>query len=242
MKKTNAYSMLGWLAMILTPVGAVIFFGWRVYTAVYTETSSDWLAIPAGIAAAVGLEMVGIFAGHLAMELWQRKDGRAWLAVGIMVVYVAIGVIELAGTIGQVMFLIAPLVYVLVGLRQAVDEQVGRETAVSQTKLDFQLEQARLDKEIDRRIKLEKQQAANAAKLARIDKAATSKRQDTRQDTGTLPSDWRQLTDTQRHDLAHLPRVEREQIMPELADRTRRLWHERLDEIAAQNGSFLQEK
>jgi flagellar biosynthesis GTPase FlhF len=149
-KQISAYTILGYLAMFLTPIGAVIFFGWRVYTAVHAETGTNWLAIPAGIAAAVGLEMVGIFAGHLMMELWQRRDGRAWLAAGIMAVYVGIGVIELAGTIGQVMFLIAPLVYVLVGLRQTVDEVAGRETAVSATRLDFQLEQARLDREAER--------------------------------------------------------------------------------------------
>jgi len=165
----NAYTFLGWLAMVLTPVGAVIFFGWRVYTAVNAETGTAWLAIPAGIAAAVGLEMVGIFAGHMSMELWQRKDGRAWLAVGIMAVYVAIGVVELRGTIGMVMFLIAPLVYVLVGLRQSVDEEKGKETAVSSKRLDFQLEQAARDKELERELKAQQQADETAVRMARAE-------------------------------------------------------------------------
>jgi hypothetical protein len=59
-----------------------------------------------------------------------------------------------------------------------------------------------------------------------------------RQDTGNLPSDWRQLTTEQRKELAHIPRGEREDMLPELAPRTLRLWHQRLDEIAAQNGSY----
>jgi len=231
----NGYKILGWLAMLLTPIGAVIFFGWRVYTAVYTETSNAYLATPAGVAAAVGLEMVGIFAGHLAMELWQRRDGRAWLAAGIMAVYVAIGVIELSGTIGQVMFLIAPLVYVLVGLRQAVDEAAAAETAVSSTKLRYQMDQAAADRELERELRRKRQEAATAVKLAKFKSGpATSERQD----TGKLPLDWRQLSRQQRHDLAHATREERDKNLPELADRTRRLWHERLDKIAAQNGNY----
>ena len=60
--------------------------------------------------------------------------------------------------------------------------------------------------------------------------------------TEEISTDWRRLTDRQRYDLAHATREERAEIMPELADRTRRLWHERLDEIAAQNGSYVESK
>lgn len=62
------------------------------------------------------------------------------------------------------------------------------------------------------------------------------KRQDTRRDNGILPTDWRQLSRQQRHVLAGSTREERENMFPELADRTRREWHSRLDKIAA-NGS-----
>jgi hypothetical protein len=74
---------------------------------------------------------------------------------------------------------------------------------------------------------------------ARIQAQHTSPgRQDIRQDAGNLPDDWRQLTNGQRRDLAHATREEREDMFPELAGRTRREWHRRLDEIAAQNGSY----
>jgi hypothetical protein len=65
------------------------------------------------------------------------------------------------------------------------------------------------------------------------------KRQEKRQDAGDLPTDYRLLTAEQRYELAHLTRVERNKMMPNLAARTRRAWHERLDKVAAQNGSFI---
>lgn len=68
--------------------------------------------------------------------------------------------------------------------------------------------------------------------------AATS-RQDRRQVLDKLPTDWRQLTPKQRHDLAHATREDREKMFPELATRTRREWHTRLDELAAQDADFV---
>lgn len=67
---------------------------------------------------------------------------------------------------------------------------------------------------------------------------ARKERQEERQLAGNLPSDWRKLSDNDRYEFAHATREERDRMMPEVAERTRRLWHERGDEIAAQNGSF----
>jgi len=52
-------------------------------------------------------------------------------------------------------------------------------------------------------------------------------------------SDWRYLSDEERYHLAHLPRDERAAMLPD-APRTRRLWNERLDKIAAQNGNYME--
>jgi len=51
-----------------------------------------------------------------------------------------------------------------------------------------------------------------------------------------LPVDWRQLTLKQRRQLAHLDRNERQDLFANLAPRTQRLWNQRLDQIAEQNG------
>lgn len=52
---------------------------------------------------------------------------------------------------------------------------------------------------------------------------------------GDLPTDWRKLTDEQIRHLAVLSRGEREKQFPKLKPRTRREWHTRLDELAAEN-------
>ena len=72
-------------------------------------------------------------------------------------------------------------------------------------------------------------------------KPTATSRQDTRQDTGNLPADWRQVTPAQRHELAHMTREQRAKIMPELSERAERDWHNRLDEIAAKNGAYMRQ-
>ncbi|MBX3058277.1 MAG: hypothetical protein KF770_17580 [Anaerolineae bacterium] len=235
------YDYLSLVAMIAVPLAPAFFFGHMVYTAVAMLPAPAWLAIIIGVAAAVGLELVGILAGHVANTAWTVKDyGRAALGALVMVVYVAIGVVELWGSIGAVMFLIAPLVYLLAalqeGLHTAVNQQVA-ETAVSRQQ---EQEERRQQREHEQRMELERLRLAHDEKLARIAaKPQPQPRQIARQDTGNLPHDWRQLTGQQRRDLAHLTREGREALMPELSERARRDWHNRLDEIAAQNGSYV---
>lgn len=236
----SRYDILAIIAMIAVPLAPAFFFGHAVYTAVASLPAPTWLAVVIGAAAAVGLELVGILAGHVANTAWRLADyGRAVLGGLIMAVYVIIGVVELWGSIGAVMFLIAPLVYLLAalqdGLHTAVNQQVA-ETAVSRQQ---EQEDRRQQREHEQRMELERLRLAHDEKLARIAaKPQPQPRQIARQDTGNLPHDWRQLTGQQRHDLAHLPREGREAIMPELSERARRDWHNRLDEIAAQNGSY----
>lgn len=101
------------------------------------------------------------------------------------------------------------------------------------------MDQAAADRELDRELKRKKQEDATAVKLAKIESGpAKNRRQENGKIDGNLPHDWRQLSRQQRHDLAHATREERDEMIPELADRTRRLWHERLDKIAVQNGNY----
>lgn len=114
----NRYSFLSSVSILTVPLAPVFFFGWQVHTEVLTTSQSLWLSVPVGLLSAIGLEIIGILAGHLAMEFWRSGNmSRAYLSGVVMLVYVAIGFWELRGTIGAVMFIIAPLVYVLVALQ-----------------------------------------------------------------------------------------------------------------------------
>lgn len=228
----DRYSILSLLAMVLVPLAPVFFFGHAVYLAVLQLPAPGWVATAVGLAGAVGLELVGILAGHVTNAAWLQQDhGRAVIGAAILITYVAIGVAELWGTIGAIMFLIAPLVYLLAAL------QDGIKTAVNEQQSDRSFERAEMakDRALAREIKMEAARA-KTAQLAGEKRAGSPARNG--QDGGNLPADWRQLTNGQRHHLAHLSRGERADLLGHLADRTRRDWNRKLDEIAAQNGNY----
>lgn len=234
------YDYLSLIAMIAVPLAPAFFFGHAVYTAVVSLPAAAWIAVTVGVMAALGLELVGILAGHVANTAWRLGDyGRAVLGGLIMAVYVVIGVVELWGSIGAVMFLIAPLVYLLAALQEGLHTAVNQQAAETAVSRQQEQEDRRQQRDHEQRMELERLRLAHEEKLARIAaKPQPQPRQIARQVTGNLPHDWRQLTGQQRHDLAHLTREGREAMMPELSERARRDWHNRLDEIAAQNGSY----
>lgn len=150
------YQILGIAAPIFVPIAPVIFFGWRVYTAVIEMTQRQWLAVPAGALTALGLEAVGILAGHVGMMAWKRGDNRtAVIAAAIMCAYVGIGTLELWGSVGAVVFWIAPLVYVLVALQELLKQDTRQSDAI----LAFDLKQRALDNDVARKLKYDRAMA-----------------------------------------------------------------------------------
>lgn len=237
----DPYTLIGWAATVAVPIAPAFFFGWRIYTEIQAQTSGLWyLAIPVAALSAFGLEATGILAGHLLTTFATHKHlGRATLSGLILLAYSAIGINELKGSAGAIMFLIAFLIYLLVALRHTLTDEVTAE----QNQADYQRQLEAQERQHQRQLEAEKLRLTHQEKLARIQakRAAPPRqqqRQDTRQDTANMPEDWRQLTSQQRHQLAHASREEREKMFPELASRTRRAWHSRLDEIAAQNGHY----
>lgn len=236
--KKDIYWYITILAMIIMPAAAAINFGDAAYDAMLLRTM-PFLAIVAGIATGIGFEAVGILAGHRAVAFYSQGDSRWKLAMGILTAYIAIGMGELI-TVPFARFvpLLAGMVYVLAGLEnQSIEENKQKQEDDSyQKKLD--LLQVKLDHE--RQMKQDELNTQVKIERVKAKRNALPQRQDARQDAGNLmASDWRQLSDNQKYQLAHLTREEREEKMPEIADRTRRQWHKRLDEIAAQNGNFM---
>ncbi len=225
------YDIIGWVAMIATPLAAATLFGWNLYTYLYGRSVPMPLAVSGGISGAVAIESVGIYAGHVGMDYARRRDWRGLVAAVAMLFYVWFGWSKVP-EYGAV-FVLAGFVYALVALRAEAVEEV---TAVTQA--------ARADTNWQRRMELERERMKHDERLARIaakerQQPAATSRQDVRQDSGNLPGDWRQVTPAQRHKLAHMTREERAEIMPQLSERSARDWHNRLDEIAAQNGAYV---
>ena len=241
--KKDIYSHLSILAMVAVPIAPAFYFGFEVARDVYNMVFG-WLnhSLTAGIFAAliglgavIGLELVGILSGHNIVKYFSLGMNKIALVCGlILVAYVALGIVGLEElwSKGVVMFLTAPLVYVLATMQQTAADIHTRRDETEQTLQNFNLQEKAKDNELTRQLKAEKTRL----------KMQPKQRQDTRQDSGnlnTFPADWRQLTRQQRHKLAHLTREERDNIMPEIATRTRRDWHKKLDEIAVQNGHFM---
>jgi hypothetical protein len=75
------YTIIGIVAMIAVPLAAAITFGFEIGNDVLVRTGAVWAAVVSGAGAAIGLEVTGIYSGHLVMQLWPRRDGRFWLAL-----------------------------------------------------------------------------------------------------------------------------------------------------------------
>lgn len=231
---------------IATPAAMVVFMTYEISRSMAVNGAWAVAVVIGAAATAIGVEIVGILSGHALEGFWRVDDkARALLAFALLMVYTvgAVYILRHNQTIAPVP-IIAAVVYIVAALVESLEKQTAQtETAVS-TREAFELEQERLDREEARRLKRNDNETKNAVKLTKAQQTATSPRQHPRQLTGNLPAglpaDWRQLTAQQRHALAHLTREERAQQMPDLADRTRRLWHKRLDEIAAKNGAYIQ--
>ena len=154
------YKTLTRIAVVSVPIAPVTFFGWRVGVEVFETTSQLWLAIPAGFLTATGLEIVGVLAGHIALRYYQEQRWiLASIAATIMAIYVYIGASELVGTIGETVFYITPLVYILAGLQGVAETiEVQRSDAT-----EFEREQWRVQQEYKHTEKLARIDAKNAS-------------------------------------------------------------------------------
>ena len=169
------YSIIATIAIIAMPAAAAGNFGLAAFEAM-TGRAPEWFAVLIGMATAAGLEATGILLGHTATGYWQRKD---WprLSVGLvgMALYVGFGTWEMwAIPFGRVVPALAALAY----FAAAMQSDLAGVTAVDATKTDarltFDLEQARLDRETTRQLRVERERAKLVAPPVVAQPAATS--------------------------------------------------------------------
>lgn len=172
--KKDMYIILGWVAMLSVPLAPAFFFGFSfaedIYSQVFNMTGVAGIAaafaIAVGVVSAAGLELVGILSGHNAVRFWEMGNKiHAALCGVILVSYVVLGISGLESVLakGTVMFLVAPLVYLLVGMqgelnrseskkgvqeRQSLAIELRKEEAAAQRQHELELERLRLDAEV----------------------------------------------------------------------------------------------
>ena len=237
MNKT-IFTIIGWLSVVTIPVAPAYFFGEAVMKQA-NEYAPYSLAVIVGICAAMGMEGVGIYAGHTAVQAFRL--GRWWLGTGaavILLAYVGIGASKLTG-FGQTMFFVAPLSYLILGINHAVEVAETKEAQSeneAQLASEEQLAADRADKQAEaeraQQLKLAQLAAQKEVQLAKVT-AATS-----RQDSGNLPqekrqhsgnpqwdyTDWRLVPLEIKQKIATMTAPELAPIMPHLGDTTRRSW------------------
>lgn len=254
--KRDPYSLFGWLAMAAVPIAPAFYFGFAIATDVFNEVATTlsimWvavlLAIVVGIVAAIGLELVGILSGHLAVKFWHMgQPVTALIAGAVLLFYVVLGVSGLEGLLakGVVMFLITPAVYLLVGLQRHVETITLQETASTTAKREFQFTEKAKDNELERELKRREQEARHQLQLAQLNgKLPAPVRQvdDNKQPTieATGFTDWRSIPPATRLQFAGMTTEEIRDKNPQIAQRTARLWRTRAQKLAEKavlNGS-----
>lgn len=204
------FTIIGWLSIIATPVAPAYFFG----AAVASTIETAWLGNIVGTFAAIGLEGIGIFAGHTAVKSFRlglTKEGL--VATAVLIAYVVLGAYKLEG-FGRIMFFMAPLGYLILGLHDSIivfeEQSIASENeaqraieaqlaADNEAKLEAIRLEAERQKERDQlaaqRQERIDQQAAEKERLAheeRMAKIAAKTAATSRQDSDNLPHEKRQ--------------------------------------------------
>lgn len=230
------------LAPFVVPLAPAFFFAHSIYGQVMEMTDDRQLALALGAIAAAGLEIVGIMAAHRAVDFYSKGEaGKAQTAVVITAVYLLIGIGGIvlfentafnAKVTGVVMFIIAGMVYVLLGLSED-SRKTEREAATEQEQDgEREAEQAAWE----RQLQVEKMRLAHELKLKRIEVKATV--QPTVAPT-VMAADWRKLSDGERKVMAG---YSTEEIITQygVSDRTAERWQARsrkLSPTVSKNGT-----
>jgi hypothetical protein len=226
------------LAPFVVPLAPAFFFAHSVYGQVLTLTDDQRLALTLAGISALGLEIVGLMAAHRAVEFYSKGETeKAKTAVVITAVYLLIGIGGIllfentdfnAKVTGVVMFIIAGMVYLLLGLTEdsrkterevaaAQEQEAGRQVEQLAWERQLQMEKLRLDHEL----KLKRTQAKATVPLT---VAPT-----------VLATDWRNLSLEQRRAMFN---YSTEQIVSlyGVSDRTAERWQVRSRKLSISVG------
>lgn len=161
------YSLIALIAIVAMPAAAAGNFGLAAYEAM-TGRAPVWFAVLIGMATAVGLEATGVLLGHTATGYWQRKD-RARFAVSAlgMALYVGFGTWEMAAIpFGRVVPALAALAYFAAAMQGDLHTAVSGDATKADARMEFDLQQARLDRETTRLLRVERERAKLVAVAA----------------------------------------------------------------------------
>jgi hypothetical protein len=188
-------------------------------------------SLTVGIAAAIVLEIGGMLSAYYAVAYWGTAKGKLAAVLTGLYLLIGIGVMWLIETasydeklIITAVFIIAGMVYVLSAMSELENKElaaIGQDRAWERVELEK-------DNELRRQLRLQQQADKTAVTLAKIEqKKATVARSDAAQMPLSLPSDFRLLTDQQRHIVSNLSSGELQNIA-DISASTARRWKQQV--------------
>lgn len=165
-----AFAMAVGLGPWLVPLGPAIVFGYAFYESVPVGMSAD-LRLAASVSVAIGLIVAGAVSSHIAIaspniKPWSLVAGYIGLEIaGLWLMTVAFD-IKIVGTVASLLTLI---VYLSRSSAKEIDAGKTEAKAEKQIRLDYQIEQAKLDAEHRRAMAAKEAELKHAEKLARIE-------------------------------------------------------------------------
>jgi hypothetical protein len=172
MKKSTLITHLPTLGRVLTPVAMLVTLTREIVESQAAGAGPGWLiAIHIGaLATVIGIESVGILAGHTFEGYWRLGDKpRAAIAFTLLGIYTAVGIAILWHNPAMLPIpIIASVVYLVSGLAESLDATQTQRARASASQSAFELDEEKKDRELARQLQIKKADAAAAAKLARI--------------------------------------------------------------------------
>lgn len=167
---------LSTVARIITPLAMVVFLAYEINRSMAVDGYWAVALLIGAIGTAVGIEIVGILAGHALEGFYYLGDkNRATLSFVLLIAYTVTAVYILRKNEAMVLVpIIAAIVYLLASLttnlETTIDNRKGDEAEIKA----FNREQAKADRDLERELKRQKQADETAVKLARVSAKQTS--------------------------------------------------------------------
>jgi hypothetical protein len=159
MIKLSLASIQSVAAPVLVPFTPAMLLGNEIYTVLFARTGF-WMALVAGVTAAIGLEFIGGSTCYAAVKLYRRRDWWALLfAIGLVGVYMSAGIgsiLYIDDTKARVLaifFVLTPVAYIAYALVHDIKEEDDHEA--TQNRLQVELMEAKT-KQLNAEARLEK--------------------------------------------------------------------------------------
>ncbi|NJN53573.1 MAG: hypothetical protein HC804_01755 [Anaerolineae bacterium] len=161
---------LSFFARVCTPAAMVVFLSYELSQSLAVTGWWQVAMLAGSVATAVGIEIVGILAGHTLEGYWRIGDvGRAALSFVLLLLYTCTAVYVLKGnTVLMVVPIVAMVVYLVAALADGLQTAVSQQEESTAVQSAYDLERQRADDEHQRKLEAAKLKLAHEEKLARL--------------------------------------------------------------------------